>query len=323
MSFVEQMKVSENVYKITVDLPFAVVREVHLYYIHDEKPALIESGPGYGLTQQAFTKLEQLGFNIKNVLYLIPSHEHPDHIGGNVEVKHANPLIKIGAHPLAEKNYPHMTFSPPSEALNAFPQVIKDIFKKYENQPHDVAALGVDFHLNEGDVFDLGARKLKILHMPGHAPGHIGMVDEKNKLFFAGDNITGTGTPYIGGLSQLLKERDQGGMIGGNLKDYFNTLDRIEALDVETLLPAHGPVCGKERVKEIRDRKLSQVEEVYGIIKKKGAMDLNAMTSSLYNVEGMLVRLLLGSTAGYVKYLMDNNRVHSLEKNGEAVYAAQ
>ena len=78
---------------------------------------------------------------------------------------------------------PPFTFSPPSEALNQFPQVIKDIFKKYENQPQEVAKLGVDFHLNEGDVFDLGTRKLKIFHMPGHAAGHIGFVDEKKKLF--------------------------------------------------------------------------------------------------------------------------------------------
>lgn len=315
------MKVADNVYRLTVSLPFAVVREVHLYYIHDEKPAIIESGPGYGLTRQAFAELERLGFSMKNVVYLIPTHEHPDHIGGNVEMKRENPRIKIGAHPEAVKNYPFMHFAPPAEALAYFPQAVKDIFRQYEHQQDDIAKLGADFTFVEGDVIDLGARKLKIFHMPGHAQGHVCFYDEKEKLFFAGDNVTGEGTPYVGGLSVLLDEPDQDGMKGGNLNVYLETLDRIEALDIRRIFPAHGPVCeGKDRVREIRERKLSQMEEVYGLIQKNGRMLLPEITSALYHASGVAVRLLLGSTAGYVKKLMDDNKISMEAENGERYY---
>ncbi|MCD8149925.1 MAG: hypothetical protein LUE92_10265 [Clostridiales bacterium] len=43
--------------------------------------------------------------------------------------------------------------------------------------------------LEEGDVFHLGDRDLIVQEVPGHTLGSIGLLDEKNHVFFSGDGI--------------------------------------------------------------------------------------------------------------------------------------
>lgn len=42
----------------------------------------------------------------------------------------------------------------------------------------------------EGDVIDIGNRKLKVIHIPGHTPGSCALLDEENKILFSGDTIS-------------------------------------------------------------------------------------------------------------------------------------
>ena len=43
--------------------------------------------------------------------------------------------------------------------------------------------------LGEGDLVDLGDRRFRVLHLPGHSPDSIGLLDERDGLFFSGDAI--------------------------------------------------------------------------------------------------------------------------------------
>jgi len=49
--------------------------------------------------------------------------------------------------------------------------------------------------LEDGDVMDLGGRKLQVLHTPGHSPDCICLLDAANGLLFGGDTIN-TGPIY-------------------------------------------------------------------------------------------------------------------------------
>jgi glyoxylase-like metal-dependent hydrolase (beta-lactamase superfamily II) len=44
-----------------------------------------------------------------------------------------------------------------------------------------------DCFLNEGDVVRFGESELKVLFVPGHAPGHIALINEKEKICLGGD----------------------------------------------------------------------------------------------------------------------------------------
>ena len=71
--------------------------------------------------------------------------------------------------------------------------------------------------VQDGDVFDLGGRKLEVLHIPGHTPGSIALLDRDNRILFSGDSVQdgaiymfGEGRDmeqFCGSMEKLLKLR--------------------------------------------------------------------------------------------------------------------
>lgn len=43
--------------------------------------------------------------------------------------------------------------------------------------------------VNDGDVIDIGGRPLRIIHLPGHTPGSIAVLDENARVLISGDPI--------------------------------------------------------------------------------------------------------------------------------------
>ena len=91
--------------------------------------------------------------------------------------------------------------------------------------------------LGEADTIDTGDRVFKILHLPGHSPGSIGLLDEHNGEFFSGDAI------YDDDLVDDVP--------GANLVDYIRTMQRLMTLDVGAVHGGHGESFGRARMHEI------------------------------------------------------------------------
>jgi glyoxylase-like metal-dependent hydrolase (beta-lactamase superfamily II) len=72
------------------------------------------------------------------------------------------------------------------------------------------------------------------LATPGHAPDHVALVAAR--ALFTGDTVLGTGSVFI-----------QPGE--GSLAAYLDSLRRLRELDVEAILPGHGPVVWDPRAK--------------------------------------------------------------------------
>lgn len=70
--------------------------------------------------------------------------------------------------------------------------------------------------VNDGDVIELGNRPLKIIHIPGHTKGSIAILDEKNRVLYAGDSVQ-KGHIYMFG-----KHRD--------VEQYEHSLDKLIAI---------------------------------------------------------------------------------------------
>ena len=79
--------------------------------------------------------------------------------------------------------------------------------------------------LKDGDVIDLGGRKLDVIHIPGHTPGSILLLDRKTKLLLSGDT----------GARRLLY-----GVTGFvPFEDFYEDLVRLKAFDFEVMYSAH------------------------------------------------------------------------------------
>jgi glyoxylase-like metal-dependent hydrolase (beta-lactamase superfamily II) len=86
--------------------------------------------------------------------------------------------------------------------------------------------------LNDGEVLELSGpmpMKWKVLHTPGHARGHVTLVDERTKAAIVGDMVAGIGTIVIDPPE-------------GDMAEYLRQLARLESLPVTTIYPSHGPV---------------------------------------------------------------------------------
>jgi glyoxylase-like metal-dependent hydrolase (beta-lactamase superfamily II) len=85
--------------------------------------------------------------------------------------------------------------------------------------------------LAEGDRIDLGDRQFTVLHLPGHSPGGIALLEEMTGLLLAGDAI------YEGGLVDDIP--------GASVPDYLRTMQRLADLDCALVLAGHGPAFGR------------------------------------------------------------------------------
>src|SRR6478735_2417644 len=73
-----------------------------------------------------------------------------------------------------------------------------------------------------------------VIATPGHSPDHVSLVF--GRVLFAGDMVLGAGSVFVGG--------DEGSMAA-----YLDSLRRLLELDLEAILPGHGPVVWEPRAK--------------------------------------------------------------------------
>lgn len=93
--------------------------------------------------------------------------------------------------------------------------------------------------LVEGTEVDLGGRSYRVLHLPGHSPGSIGLLDEAHGILFSGDAI------YDGYLVDDLPGCDR--------EHYQKTMRRLRELDISVAYGGHGTPMSRERMWSIAD----------------------------------------------------------------------
>ncbi len=94
--------------------------------------------------------------------------------------------------------------------------------------------------VGEGDRIDIGNRSFTVLHLPGHSPGSIGLLDERDGMFFPGDAI------YDGALVDDLPGCDK--------VAYRRTMGRLLEIDVSIAHGGHGEALAPLKMRDIARR---------------------------------------------------------------------
>ncbi len=139
------------------------------YVLHDETKECIIIDPG---CCQQYEKLELLEFISQNKLKpvkLLNTHCHIDHILGNNFVA-KNFGLKLETHREELFNLKH--------SVNA-----AELFGIGNFEPSPAPSVFLD----ESNTVEFGNSKLEILFVPGHSPGHIALVNKKEKFVINGD----------------------------------------------------------------------------------------------------------------------------------------
>ena len=82
--------------------------------------------------------------------------------------------------------------------------------------------------LSDGQKLMVSETAFRVLHTPGHAPGHLCLWNAAQKTLFAGDMVAN-------GSTIIIPPDD-----GGDMAQYIAQLERLIDLGASTLLPAHG-----------------------------------------------------------------------------------
>lgn len=88
----------------------------------------------------------------------------------------------------------------------------------------------IDGRLEDGQVVDLDGTprlRVRVIHTPGHASGHLCFLEERSGTLLCGDMLSGWGTVVINPPD-------------GSMDDYLESLDRLRALGARAALPSHG-----------------------------------------------------------------------------------
>lgn len=168
--------------------------------------------------QRFFADIRKI--TVKPIRYVINTHYHLDHAWGNSE------FVKQGAVGIAqtadgktmERNGPEAlkggaAFGLTPEALEGTEIVIPQI------------------SFSERMAIDLGDERIELIHpAPSHTAGSLLVYLPGKHILFAGDILFTDYHPYLA---------------EGDLSGWIKTLEQIEAMDVETIIPGHGPLSAK------------------------------------------------------------------------------
>lgn len=188
--------------------------ETHCYLVcGTERALLIDTGLGVADIKAVVDRLTALPVTVTT------THVHWDHIGGHKS------FDTIAVHE-AERDWLAVKFPLPLAAVKKslacrpceFPAGFDlDSYQVFQGEPQQV--------LRDGDLLDLGGRRLAVLHTPGHSPGHCCYYEADRKCLYSGDLL------YLGCLDAFYPTTDP--------LLFWQSVKRIQPLDVSRILPGH------------------------------------------------------------------------------------
>lgn len=89
-----------------------------------------------------------------------------------------------------------------------------------------------DRTLHDGDRLQVGDTTLRVIHTPGHTEHHICLLMEEDGILISGDHI-------LNGSTTVITPPD------GNMRDYLQSLVRLQGERFDLIAPAHGYVLGR------------------------------------------------------------------------------
>ncbi len=106
--------------------------------------------------------------------------------------------------------------------------------------------------IHEGDVIDLGDRPLRIIDIPGHTPGSIAILDEKNRILVSGDSVEDGNVFMFGEMRDLDRYIES----MKHLEGYADLFDEVYAMHGS--FPVRSDLIGKmiEGAQLIKDQKV-------------------------------------------------------------------
>ena len=184
------------------------------YLVGDPATGFIAIDPGPADAEHLDKLWRAAGGDIRMI---VCTHSHPDHSPGAAPLQALCVQAGRAAPPILG-----LPSAPTARAASAFTP---------DRALQNNELLALMGKAPEGKI----THTLQVIHTPGHAANHLCLLLQEDGLLFSGDHI-------LNGSTTVIDPPD------GNMADYLDSLDRLDALcaehSVEFILPAHGHVLG-------------------------------------------------------------------------------
>lgn len=157
----------------------------------------------------------------------------------------------------------------------------------------------VDRAIGEGAKIDGTEFRLEVLHTPGHAPNHLCFHLVEERMLFTGDTI-------LGGMYSVVSPST-----GGDMAQYFSTLERLRKLRLRSLAPGHGELIEepRARIDEYLQHRKAREQQILRLVRKRPS-SVKSIVAALYiDTPELLLPVAAKQIYSHLKKLREEGRV--------------
>jgi glyoxylase-like metal-dependent hydrolase (beta-lactamase superfamily II) len=233
-------RVLPGVWRLRLPLPWPGVPHGNVWAIAaDGGIVLFDTGiGGRGGLRRFDLALAQAGFDLEDVRLLVCTHSHTDHYGL------AAPIVEgagceLWMHPAWEHirlhaDDPEASFERRIEVArqSGVPPASLERYRERHEDDNDNGIDGIavpDHDLLPGVEVETDLGTWQVHETPGHAPSHVILHQPERKLMISGDHLLGRTVLFF-----------DHGHSPDPVGEFLRSLDEIEPLEVDLVLPGHG-----------------------------------------------------------------------------------
>lgn len=214
-----------------IDTQFQGERQIIASYLlaSQHELALVDVGSAACVTE-LLAGVRAAGYDPADLTHLLLTHVHLDHAGASGSLVRMLPHAQVYVHRLGA---PHLI--DPTRLIRSATRIYGDQMERLWGHMEPVPSERIVI-LDDGDVIEVGARRLRVLYTPGHAIHHIALHDEAHGIAFPGD-VAGVSIEGVDFVRPPTPPPDL------SLEDWDASITQLEALNLERLyLPHFGVV---------------------------------------------------------------------------------
>jgi cyclase len=172
------------------------------------------------------------------VRYVINTHYHADHCWGNALF----PRAMVISHSLCR------------EWLDTRGRSSLEEARKQSMSFRQVKIVLPQLTFSDGTLsLRVGKKTLTLIHLPGHSADNIGVLDEEDRVLFAGDVFMSL--PYI---------------VDGDLEEMAASLKKIAKLGLENVIQGHGEIVLRGEIEGAVKNNLAYLSSIRKAVRKAG-----------------------------------------------------
>ena len=234
------IKLADNVYRIKTLGSFI---NSYAFINPDGSVALVDCGLKTA-PKQIVEGLASIGKHPKDVMNVILTHAHDDHVGGAAEFISLSQAKEVSMHEL-DAPYVAAGLTPSTDTSTTAGRIMARISGTSEKAKYE--KFEITKKLQDGDLIDV-AGGISVIHTPGHTEGHISLLHLASQTLITGDSIWNMTSRLTWSFSGFCV----------NYQQSKDTAHRFLDLDFRNLAFTHGPdikAVGKDRVKQFLSKK--------------------------------------------------------------------